>query len=97
METRYEWDPAKAERNERVHGISFETAIEIFGDPNLIVRENVETDEEQRLDAIGMTRGLTLLLVVFVDRSEAGVEVIRVISARKGERYERTIYEKQLR
>jgi uncharacterized DUF497 family protein len=33
METRFEWDPAKAKRNLRLHGVSFETAIEVFPDP----------------------------------------------------------------
>ena len=27
------WDPAKAERNRRNHGVSFEMAREVFADP----------------------------------------------------------------
>src|SRR6266700_7486246 len=94
METRITWDPAKARHNERVHGISFETAVEAFGDPNQVVRENyfVEDDGEQRYGLIGMTRSLVLLLVVFVERSEADVEILHIISARKAERYEKNIY-----
>jgi uncharacterized protein (DUF4415 family) len=66
METRITWDPAKARHNERVHGISFETAVEAFADPNQVVRENyfVEDDGEQRYGLIGMTRSLVLLLAV---------------------------------
>jgi uncharacterized DUF497 family protein len=28
-----EWDPAKAAENLRKHGVSFDEAIEVFGDP----------------------------------------------------------------
>ena len=30
----FSWDPAKAERNLRKHGISFEEATRAFSDPN---------------------------------------------------------------
>jgi hypothetical protein len=97
METRFTWDPAKAESNKRRHRVSFEEATEVFSDPDNIVRENVYAGGEQRLEAIGMTDSLLLLLVVFVDRSEPDVEIIRIISARKAERYEQTIYTEQAR
>jgi uncharacterized DUF497 family protein len=32
METRFTWDSAKAEKNQRIHGISFEKAKEVFDD-----------------------------------------------------------------
>ena len=43
-----------------------------------------------------MSRGLALLLVVFVDRSEPDVEVIHIMSARKAESEEEKIYEEQI-
>jgi len=50
MKVRFTWAPAKAEKNQRVHGISFETAAEVFGDPNHVVGENYfsESDGGQR-------------------------------------------------
>ena len=80
MEVRCTWDPAKAERNQRVHGISFQTAAEVFGDPNHVVGANyfIESDGEQRFQVIGMTRNLVLLLVVFVERRQPDVEIIHV-------------------
>lgn len=94
METRFTWDPAKARKNLRVRGISFETATEVFSDPNQVTIENyfIADQGEQRYGIIGLTQGLVLLLVVFVDRSEGGIETIRIISARKAERYETQIY-----
>jgi uncharacterized DUF497 family protein len=69
--------------------------MEVFTDSHQIVAENdlVEDQDEQRYQVIGMTRNLVLLLVVFVDRSEPGVEVIHLISARKAIEYEKNIYE----
>lgn len=74
--------------------IPFEAAVEVFSDPNVVVIENywVAEEGEQRYGAIGMMQKLTLLLVVFVDRSEPGLELIHIISARKAERYENKIY-----
>jgi len=50
---------------------------------------------EQRNHAIGLTQNLALAVVVFVGRSESGVEIIRIISARKAEEYEQRPYEDQ--
>lgn len=97
MKTRFTWDPEKAERNLRKHGISFEAAAEVFADPNQIAAENYFVQGEQRLQIIGMTRRLVLLLVVFVDRSESGTEIIHIVSARKGQAYEQSAYEDQFR
>jgi uncharacterized DUF497 family protein len=96
---RFTWDPVKAERNQRVHGISFETAAEVFDDSNHVVGDNyfIESDGEQRYQIIGMTRRLVPLLVVFVDRRQPDVEVIPLISARKAVDYEESVYNDQFR
>ena len=96
VETKFAWDPEKAARNLRKHGISFETAIEVFADPNQIVAENYLVESEQRYQVIGMTCNLVLLLVVFVDRSKKNIEVIHIISARKAEAEEERIYAEQI-
>ena len=97
MRARFTWDPAKAERNRRIHGISFETAAEVFDDPNHVVGDNyfIEKDGEQRYQIIGLTRKLLLLLVVFVDRSQPDLEILHLISARKAVDYEKSIYNDQ--
>ncbi len=93
---RFTWDPAKARRNQKLHGVSFTTAAEIFDDPNHVVGDNYYVAEtgEQRFQIIGMTRSLILFLVVFV---EPGADVIRIISARKAVDYEESIYNDQFR
>ena len=92
METRFTWDAEKAKENLRKHSIAFEIAIEIFADPNQIVAENYFVGGEQRLQIIGMTNKLVLLLVVFVDRSRPDIEEIRIISARRADGLEEKIY-----
>ena len=94
MKTRFTWDPAKAQRNLRRRGISFDTATEVFSDPNQVILENyfIEDQGEQRYAIIGLTLSLSLLLVVFVDRTTEAVENIHIVSARKAEKYETQIY-----
>ena len=96
---RYPWSPEKADRNLRIRGISFEMAARVFLDPNHVVTENyfIEEEGEQRYQAIGKSRGLVLLLVVFVDRSGPEEEIIHIISARKATAYEKSVYQDQFR
>jgi uncharacterized protein len=88
----FEWDPRKAEANIGKHGISFELAIQIFDDE--FAERNVEGDEhgEIRWQAIGQV-GRALVRVSYTSRDEEGIEIIRIISARKATRSERRTYE----
>lgn len=95
METGFTWDPAKAEKNRRAHGISFEQAKEVFADPFLIANPDIDHQGEHRWHAIGMTGDVVLLLVVFVEHTGTNSEIIRIISARKATQYEQSIYEDQ--
>ena len=99
MYMRFSWDERKKSGNPRKHkAISFEVAQEVFEDPHHVILENyfLAEEGEQRMQAVGMSRNLVLLLVIFVERSANG-EVIHIISARKAEAYEQGIYEKQFR
>jgi uncharacterized DUF497 family protein len=91
MEMQFAWDRVKAERNEKLHGISFETAQEVFSDPFHVIVENDFIDDEQRYLAVGRSGGQTLIALIFVDRSESDTILIRIISARKATAYEDTL------
>ena len=93
------WNPEKADRNLRIHGVSFDMAARIFDDPNHVVTENyfIEEEGEQRYQAIGTSGGVVLLLVVFVDRSGPEGEILHIISARKATAYEKSAYQDQFR
>lgn len=99
METRFEWDPAKAASNLRKHRVSFEIAMRVFADPfALTVQDRIE-DGELRWQTIGVVEGRVLLLVAHTirDDDDAGhsVEIIRIISARQADRHERRRYEQE--
>ena len=89
MEIGFTWNPEKAKRNLTKHRICFETAKQVFFDPYLIVVEDCEFEGDVRYQAIGHAgSGGSLLLTVFVDRSEDDRETIRIISAREADQYE---------
>jgi len=53
MEIEFTWDAEKAKRNLTKHGVSFETAKQVFSDPHLIVVEDCEFEGEVRYHALG--------------------------------------------
>jgi uncharacterized protein len=88
----YEWDEEKNQKNESKHGISFEVAVEVFSDANAVIQFNRNIDGEIRDQIIGsLANEIIVLFVVFTNRREK----IRLISARKANKRERAIYEKQ--
>ncbi len=92
---RFTFDPEKKRSNPKNHpGITFEMAEEVFNDPGQVMVDSyyIAEDGEQRYQIIGLSGMLVLLLVVFVDRSINGDEVIHLISARKANDYEEAIY-----
>ena len=101
MRIRFEWDPAKAARNWRKHGVSFETALRVFADPFALSEPERIEDGDQRWQTLGLVEGHVLLLVAhtFRDEEEDGqpVEIIRIISARAADRTERRRYEQENR
>ncbi|MFA6020186.1 MAG: BrnT family toxin [Rhodospirillales bacterium] len=90
---RFEWDAAKDRANRNKHGVSFELARQVFEDPfHLSVQDRIEGSEE-RWQTIGLVGGAAVLLVAHTWREDDGVEVVRIISARKATKQERRRYE----
>ena len=85
---RYEWDPAKAESNAGKHRVRFADTVAVFQDEQALTAEDPHPDEE-RYVTIGMDAFARVLVVVYTWR---GPDTIRVISARKATRTERTQY-----
>jgi len=86
---RFVWDRGKAESNLRRHGISFQTACEVFFDPFVRLLRSEMLGGEEREVVIGITEDWRPLVVVYTFRAEA----IRIISARPATLGERTQYE----
>lgn len=84
---RFEWDEVKAEINKRKHGISFETAAQVFlDDDRLEIYDEAHSTEEERFITIG--RAGEVLFVVYTERTPR----IRLISARLATPSERRLY-----
>jgi uncharacterized DUF497 family protein len=91
---RFEWDPVKARTNQRKHGVTFEDAMHVFDDPYAwFEQDHTGGPGEQRWRAIGLAAGVVVILVVHAVREEGGQEVIRLVSARRATRKERSRYD----
>ena len=87
---RFEWDDNKAESNAVKHGITFEEAVTVFADPDLLFTEDTQHSQgEEREWAMGITESGLLGVVVFTMRGEQ----IRIISARISTKKEQQSYE----
>lgn len=87
---RFEWDPQKASLNLQNHGVSFENAASVFGDPlAATIPDPDHSTDELRFVTIGVTLAQRLLVVFHTDRADR----IRIISARPATRAEKKKYE----
>lgn len=93
METiSFEWDEHKNEINKKKHGISFETAREVFYDDAAVLFDDPDHSVgEERFLIIGMTNSLKICIVSHCYRGSDNI--IRLISAREATKNERKIYE----
>ncbi len=88
----FEWDPVKAEANTRKHGVTFDEASAVFGDPlNLFMPDPDHSLGEERYLLLGMSARRRLLVVAFAER----LPRTRLISARRATRQERRRYEEK--
>jgi uncharacterized DUF497 family protein len=94
MELVFEWNAQKARVNVQKHGISFEEAKTVFGDPFLLTYpDELHSENEERYISIGRSgRGQTLL-VVHTEMETRREHVLRIISSRKATNLERETYE----
>jgi uncharacterized DUF497 family protein len=86
----FEWDPEKAARNLARHGVSFQEAATVFGDPLAVTYFDPDhSEEEDRFLTFGHSSEGRLLVVSHTDREER----TRIISARRVTPSERRTYE----
>ena len=89
----FEWDKEKNKINKEKHKLSFETAKDVFLDPEMLCKLDRIKDNEQRWHAIGCIEKEIVILTVYTLRMQSGKDVIRIISARKANKKERNLYE----
>lgn len=95
MPLRFAWDAKKAASNVAKHGVTFDEASTVFGDPLAVIFDDEDhSQEELREIIIGHSVLGQLLLVSFTERDKM---VVRIISARNATRRERKDYEEGTR
>jgi uncharacterized DUF497 family protein len=95
-QVRFTWNPKKAKRNFRDHGVSFEEAEQVFSDQFYITLSDCDVEGETRLHAVGRVKSQTLLVVAFIDETEDDSDLhFQIIMARKAERFEELFYAQQ--
>ena len=88
---KFNWDENKNKANIKKHGVSFEEASSVFYDEEaLIINDSAHSRDEERFVLIGFSYKYNLLVVCHCYRQNE--EIIRIISARKATKTERSIY-----
>jgi hypothetical protein len=89
----FEWDAHKAGSNLAKHGVSFEEAATVFGDPvSITIPDPAHSQTETRFIILGRSHQGKLLVVIHTERGDN----IRIISARHAGRRERKDYEETI-
>jgi len=87
---RFEWDPEKARKNIKKHGVYFDEAATVFYDPLSATFDDPDHSlGEHRLITVGVSSQGRLLAVAHTERGNA----IRIINARFATAHERKKHE----
>jgi hypothetical protein len=96
MGLRFSWDPRKAQTNLRKHGVSFQEAETVFLDEHaLLIDDPDPTGGDDRFLLLGLSAGARVLVVCHCVRERG--EIIRIISARRADKKERSQYLERLK
>lgn len=86
----YDWHPAKAASNARKHGVTFEEAGSVFGDPLAYTFPDPDHSKgDERYVTFGLSINQRILVVCHVEHQQG----IRIISAREASPHERKTYQ----
>ena len=94
FEHKFEWDPVKAGKNFKKHGVAFDRAASVFSDPSALSRlDEGHSDNEERWATLGLDRnGIIVVVCHTYAESQPGGSSIRIISARKATKKEARSY-----
>ena len=89
----FEWDPKKAAATLAKHGVTFGEAATVFAEPAALDGPDLGHSEvEARFIRLGRSFLNRVLTVAYTERKASHGETIRLISARRASRKERTAY-----
>ena len=89
----FAWHESKDRGNRQKHGVSFETAAQVFQDPQAVSYLDRLIDDEERWHTVGLAGGVTILLAVHTSEEANDEEEIRIIAAEKANPRERALYD----
>ena len=88
---KFEWNDSKNSNNKKKHGVSFEEASTTFSDSlGRLIPDPEHSESEERYILMGMSSKFRVLLVCHCEKNS---DTIRIISARKAEKFEQKQYE----
>ena len=97
LQFQFEWNEVKAAANARKHGVSFDLARTVFGDPLLLTVADLEHNKcEERWFSIGRAANGSMLSIAYLWSEAEPATKIRIISARKATHTEIRQYEENL-
>ena len=89
----FEWDTRKASANQDKHGVSFEEAATVFGDPDALDGPDLgHSGQESRDLRLGRAATGRVLNGGYTRRRRGDGETIRIICARRASRKECAAY-----
>lgn len=90
---KFEWNEWKNLANINKHGISFVEAVSVFSDVDAIsIHDEDHSEMEERWITIGKIRKHGIIVAVHTERITGKIEYVRLISARKADKYEKNYY-----
>ncbi|WP_353570966.1 BrnT family toxin [Candidatus Albibeggiatoa sp. nov. BB20] len=93
---KFEWNRRKEQINIKKHGVSFSQASSIFSDPYALSQYDDEhSHDEDRWALLGKASNEVILIVVHTMKDANGLEIVRIISARKATKKEIQMYQKR--
>ena len=92
----FEWDPRKARANLLKHAVSFDEAATVFLDAEALDGPDLlHSMAESRFLRLGRSSEGRVLMVAYTLRRSGDAQTIRLISARRASRRERTAYARE--
>ena len=89
----FEWDTKKAAANLTKHEVSFDEAATVFVDSEALDGPDLQhSADEARFLRLGKSVAGRVLMVAYTQRRSGDVDTIRIISARRASRKERSAY-----
>jgi uncharacterized DUF497 family protein len=89
----FKWDTKKAAANQTKHDVSFDEAATVFADSEALDGPDLQhSADAARFLRLGKSAAGRVLMVAYTQRRSGDVDTIRIISARRASRKERSAY-----